>query len=78
MPIDRRSFLVASAAGYAGLHLGSPRSLTADERNSDERNSDERNSAAQQIGDRTAGGGTAKSVILFFLCGGASHIDTWT
>ncbi len=26
---------------------------------------------------RTAVGGQAKSVILFFLCGGASHIDTW-
>jgi hypothetical protein len=26
---------------------------------------------------RAAGGGEAKSVILFFLCGGASHIDTW-
>lgn len=24
-----------------------------------------------------AGGGRAKSTILFFLCGGASHIDTW-
>ena len=24
-----------------------------------------------------AGGGKAKSVILFFLCGGASHLDTW-
>lgn len=24
-----------------------------------------------------AGGGQAKSTILFFLCGGASHIDTW-
>lgn len=24
-----------------------------------------------------AGSGRAKSVILFFLCGGASHIDTW-
>jgi len=24
-----------------------------------------------------AGSGTAKSTILFFLCGGASHIDTW-
>ena len=21
--------------------------------------------------------GTAKSTILFFLCGGASHVDTW-
>ncbi len=26
---------------------------------------------------RAAVGGQAKSVILFFLCGGASHIDTW-
>jgi hypothetical protein len=26
---------------------------------------------------RAAVGGEAKSVILFFLCGGASHIDTW-
>jgi hypothetical protein len=25
----------------------------------------------------TTGGGKAKSTILFFLCGGASHIDTW-
>lgn len=24
-----------------------------------------------------AGGGRAKSTILFFLCGGASHVDTW-
>ncbi len=24
-----------------------------------------------------SGGGTARSTILFFLCGGASHIDTW-
>lgn len=26
---------------------------------------------------RVAEGGKAKSVILFFLCGGASHLDTW-
>lgn len=26
---------------------------------------------------RTAGTGRARSTILFFLCGGASHIDTW-
>src|SRR5262245_4858960 len=25
----------------------------------------------------TSPGGKAKSTILFFLCGGASHIDTW-
>lgn len=28
-------------------------------------------------GDRTSGSGRAKSTILIFLCGGASHIDTW-
>jgi hypothetical protein len=75
MPIDRRSFLVASAAGYAGLHLGAPRSLSADERGVAGQNTVDR-----ALGGGTAkslGGGTAKSVILFFLCGGASHIDTW-
>ncbi|MGB1814146.1 MAG: DUF1501 domain-containing protein, partial [Rubripirellula sp.] len=67
MAIDRRSFLVASATGYAGLRLGPPRSLLADERGV----------VPQQRSGRTSGGGKAKSVILFFLCGGASHIDTW-
>ncbi|MBL6724522.1 MAG: DUF1501 domain-containing protein [Rubripirellula sp.] len=55
--IDRRTFLVASGAGLAGLPYGRP--LPASEPTSG------------------VGGGKAKSVILFFLCGGASHIDTW-
>ncbi|MFO0940038.1 MAG: DUF1501 domain-containing protein [Pirellulales bacterium] len=54
----RRAFLVASAAGCAGLQLGRP-------------------SANANPSLLTASGGRAKSVILFFLCGGASHIDTW-
>jgi hypothetical protein len=29
------------------------------------------------LADSTTGGGKAKSTILFFLCGGASHIDMW-
>jgi hypothetical protein len=36
--------------------------------------------AVQALGPTPATGhgtGKAKSVILFFLCGGASHIDTW-
>lgn len=57
MTSNRRAFLVASAAGYAGLHFGKPGRVGADAIRSD--------------------GGKAKSVILFFLCGGASHIDTW-
>lgn len=57
---DRRSFLVASAVGCAGLQLGIPRAVTAASPSS-----------------FAATGGKAKSVILFFLCGGASHIDTW-
>ena len=67
MPIDRRSFLVASATGYAGLRLGNPTSLTADDLGP----------AAVSRANPALKGGTAKSVILFFLCGGASHIDTW-
>lgn len=59
---DRRAFLLASASGFAGLHFGRPGPALAGD------------------GDGpspTAQGGRAKSVILFFLCGGASHIDTW-
>jgi len=33
--------------------------------------------ASDQEGSSAAGGGRAKVVILFFLCGGASHVDTW-
>ena len=67
MSIDRRSFLVASATGYAGLHLGNPKSLHADAPSS----------ATNLSGKAVSRGGKAKSVILFFLCGGASHLDTW-
>ncbi len=59
---DRRTFLVASASGFAGLHFGGAiQPAVAD-------------SATRAPID---GGGKAKSVILFFLCGGASHLDTW-
>jgi Protein of unknown function (DUF1501) len=54
---SRRTFLVASAAGIAGLRFGTP-------------------APAGPEGVK-ATGGKAKSAILFFLCGGASHIDTW-
>ncbi len=59
---QRRAFLIASATGLAGLSCGLPRPLLA---NTFERPAN------------PFGGGKAKSVILFFLCGGSSHIDMW-
>jgi Protein of unknown function (DUF1501) len=53
----RRSFLVASGLGFAGLSFGTP--------------------AVSAAPSRTAPKGKARSTILFFLCGGASHMDTW-
>lgn len=60
---SRRAFLVASASGIAGLKFGMPSLVSAAEGPNTTRSH--------------ASGGKAKSVILFFLCGGASHIDTW-
>src|SRR3954451_9722782 len=54
--INRRTMLVASGAGFAGLTFGRPRLSSA------------------AVAPKQP---TAKSTILFFLCGGASHIDMW-
>ncbi len=54
--LDRRTFLVASTTGFAGLAFGK---------------------AARAAAVATPTRGKARSTILFFLCGGASHIDTW-
>jgi len=54
--------MVASACGWAGLRFGNPALVNAA-------------TGSDAVGDYP--GGQAKSVILFFLCGGASHIDTW-
>ena len=51
--MDRRTFLVASGAGLAGLRMN------------------------PVAGASPSGAATARSTILFFLCGGASHVDTW-
>ena len=63
MVIDRRTFLVASGVGFAGFPIGRP--LRANE------------SVRADTQTLAAENGKAKSVILFFLCGGASHVDTW-
>jgi hypothetical protein len=57
---SRRTFLVASGVGFAGLGFGRP-------------------APARVVEDRAPGQtpGRAKSTILFFLCGGASHLDSW-
>jgi len=62
---NRRAVLVASASGFAGLHFGTPAKTLADE------------IATARAAKDGRSGGRAKSVILFFLCGGASHVDTW-
>lgn len=56
--VNRRTFLVASTAGIAGMQFGAP-------------------AMAAPAGNNDSQGGKAKSTILFFLCGGASHLDTW-
>jgi hypothetical protein len=58
MSLSRRTFLVASGAGLAGLPVGRVAPTAAAEAGSSAK-------------------GSAKSTILFFLCGGASHIDMW-
>ena len=57
VPMNRRTFLVASTAGAAGMQFGAP--------------------SANTVAAEATGPGRAKSTILFFLCGGASHVDMW-
>ena len=56
--VDRRTFLMASTAGLAGLAYRPVAGATT---------------ATSSSQTKTR----ARSTILFFLCGGASHIDTW-
>jgi len=63
-PLDRRTFLLAGGLGYFGANLANARAL------------------ADQTRPATAVGGApqrkiAKSAIMIWLSGGASHIDTW-
>ncbi len=57
---SRRTFLVASAMGLAGMQFGRPA-----------------RAATLEAAAKGPGGGKARSTILFFLCGGSSHIDTF-
>jgi hypothetical protein len=60
--VSRRQILTASTMGLAGFRFGNPQL------------------AAYQdpvLTDAITTGGKAKSTILFFLCGGSSHIDMW-
>ncbi|MCA9035989.1 MAG: DUF1501 domain-containing protein [Planctomycetaceae bacterium] len=63
--IRRRGMLVASTVGGAGFAFGSPVF----------------GNTSRVQGETSDGGlvrrGPARSTILFFLCGGASHIDMW-
>ena len=60
--MNRRTFITASTLGLAGHTFGRPG--LADN--------------SSNAGDKPAGGrAPAKSTILFFLCGGASHVDMW-
>jgi hypothetical protein len=59
---NRRAFLAASTATMAGISAANMSYISQAKDN---------NSASNM------GQGKAKSTILFFLCGGASHIDTW-
>lgn len=68
---NRRAFLVASSCGIAGLKFGGAgRAEAVDCKVEDQLR-------AASLPNAVAAGGKAKSVILFFLCGGASHVDTW-
>lgn len=64
--INRRTFIVASSAGYAGMRFGTPQNACGFEFEKSIKSEFEKANTSK-----------AKSTILFFLCGGASHIDTW-
>lgn len=78
---SRRAFLVASATGFAGLQFGRAHRVRADDTASHLSQAKQAKQANQaslaSLASQANVGGRAKSVILFFLCGGASHVDTW-
>jgi len=69
--MDRRRFLVASTSGLVGGALGQAVLSGGSARGSAEQ------ASGGARGERRGSGPSARSTILFFLCGGASHIDLW-
>ena len=61
--MQRRNFLVASGLGFAGMCFAAPTLSQAVTQDKETKNKTSRKKA--------------KSTILFFLCGGASHLDMW-
>jgi hypothetical protein len=61
-PLHRRTFLSMSSASIAGLALPSLSHASP---------------LKDEASQNRSTAGKAKSTILFFLCGGASHIDAW-
>ncbi|MEZ6058648.1 MAG: DUF1501 domain-containing protein [Planctomycetaceae bacterium] len=73
--VHRRRMLIASTFGLAGVAtFGSGLRLRADDANEVMESG---SSTGGQVESTRTIGGKAKSTILFFLCGGASHVDTW-
>ena len=59
---SRRQILTASTLGLAGFRFGNPQLAASQD---------------PVLTNAITTGGKAKSTILFFLCGGSSHIDMW-
>jgi Protein of unknown function (DUF1501) len=62
IPLSRRTFVVASGLGFAGMTFARPAPGAP---------------SPSQLPPGSPQRTGAKSTILFFLCGGASHIDCW-
>ncbi|MFM7846669.1 MAG: DUF1501 domain-containing protein [Planctomycetota bacterium] len=79
-PVNRRTFLVASSVGMAGWTFGTPQvsqPLLPQQLGAAAQAADvvpTRDASPAPGGART---GRARSTILFFLSGGASHLDMW-
>ena len=69
--LNRRGMLVASALGCAGFQFGIPTAQTFAAPTLSP------TSVEKSNGNPPAPSQHAKSTILFFLCGGASHMDMW-
>src|SRR5581483_4621133 len=77
--VSRRGFLrfaLAGSLGAVGGGLFLPRYVLAQD-TGDKKYQPGKTGAAPQIGQTVAGGGTCKAVIMLYMGGGPSHIDTF-